>query len=232
MGWHEQGDGKWYLGLPISSGRIMDRGSEATRSGLRDVIEEYGMGIRLTADQSILLCDISEDDKIAIEHKLTRSGVKLKEDVTPAYRNTLACVAYPTCGKALAEAERIKLPLVGEIEQVLDRYGMLDERIAIRIAGCPNGCSRPYVGDIGIVGHIPDHYAIYIGGDFEGTRLNTKVFDRVPLAQVAEAFAPLIALWSKYRIDGEGFGNFCHRYGVEQAKQKVVEALPEHSWAK
>ncbi|MFW0777961.1 MAG: NADPH-dependent assimilatory sulfite reductase hemoprotein subunit [Rickettsiales bacterium] len=232
MGWHEQGDGKWFLGLPISSGRIMDRDGEATRSGLRDVIEEYGMEIRLTADQNILLCEINEGDKISIEHKLTRSGVKLKHDVTPAYRNTLACVAYPTCGKALAEAERIKLPLVGEIEQVLDRYGMLDERITIRIAGCANGCSRPYVGDISIVGRIPDHYTLYIGGDFEGTRLGKELFDRVPLAHVAEAFAPIIALWSKYRIDGEGFGDFCYRYGVDKAKQQAVEALSEYSWAK
>ena len=230
-GWHEQGDGKWFLGLPISSGRILDRDGEAIRSGLRAVILDYGMDLRLTADQNIILCDIESSEKPKIEQMLRGYGIKLREDVSAAYRNFLACVALPTCGKALAEAERVKLPLVADIEKVMARHGVLDEHIAIRLAGCPNGCSRPYGGDIGIVGRTPEHYSLYIGGDFEGTRLNEKVFDKVPFDALPGALDPMFALWKAKREPGEGFGNFCHRYGVDAVKQTAVSALAVE-WAK
>lgn len=232
IGWHAQGDGKWFVGLPISSGRIMDRDKEAIRTGLREIIVEYGMDLRLTADQNIILCDIEEPEKLAIEYKLQRFGIKMKEDVTPAYRHMLACVALPNCGKALAEAERIKLPLAGEIEQVMEKHHVLDEKIAIRIAGCANGCSRPYMGDIGVVGCAPDHYSLYIGGDFEGTRLNQKIFDHVPLRHVARTLEPMFALWNSKKTAGEGFGDFCHRYGIDQVKQSAVLALAGCDWIK
>lgn len=231
-GWHEQGDGKWFLGVPVSSGRIIDREHEAIRTGLREVILEYGMDLRLTADQNIILCDIETGEKTAIEQKLRKHGIKLREDVTPAYRNMLACVAYPTCGKALAEAERVKLPMLDGIEKAMQRQGVRDDQIAIRLAGCPNGCSRPYGGDIGIVGRMPDHYALYIGGDFEGTRLNEKVFDKVPYEALPDALEPMFALWKEKRIAGESFGDFCQRYGVAAVKQKAVDALTGKDWAK
>jgi len=230
-GWHEQGDGKWFLGLPISSGRIVDRDGEAVRSGLRAVILDYGMDLRLTADQNIILCDIKTSEKIAIEQMLRQYGIKLREDITPASRLVLACVALPTCGKALAEAERITLPFMADIEKVMERHGVRDEHIAIRIAGCPNGCSRPYGGDIGIVGRTPEHYSLYIGGDYEGTRLNEKVFDKVPFDALPGALDPMFAIWKEKREPGEGFGNFCHRYGVAAVKQAAVEALAA-DWAK
>jgi sulfite reductase (ferredoxin) len=230
-GWHEQGDGKWFLGIPISSGRIVDRDREAIRSGLRDVISTYGMNLVLTADQNIILCDIEPGEKAAVTAQLRKYGIRLAEDLTPAYRNFIACVALPTCGKALAEAERVKLPLVHEIEQVMARHGLTQERIAIRIAGCPNGCPRPYVGDIGIVGRTPDTYALYIGGDFEGTRLNEKIFDKVPFAQLPAALEPMFALWKEKRETGEGFGDFSMRFGVDAVKQAAVGALAA-DWAK
>jgi sulfite reductase (ferredoxin) len=231
-GWHEQGDGKWFLGLPISSGRILDRDGEAIRSGLRAIILEYGMDLRLTADQNIILCDIETAEKPIIEQKLKQYGIKLREDVSAAFRNMLACVSYPTCGKALAEAERVKLPLVAEIENAMQRQGVLEDNIAIRLAGCPNGCSRPYGGDIGIVGRMPDHYSLYIGGDFEGTRLNEKIFDKVPYGSLPEALEPMFALWKKQRSEGESFGDFCQRLGVAAVKQAAVEALAGKDWAK
>jgi sulfite reductase (ferredoxin) len=230
-GWHAQGDGKWFLGLPISSGRILDREGETIRSGLREVILDYGMELRLTADQNILLCDIEASEKPIIEAKLRKHGIKLREDVSGAYRNFLACVSLPTCGKALAEAERVKLPLVADIERAMERQGVLEDNIAIRIAGCPNGCSRPYGGDIGIVGRMPEHYSLYIGGDFEGTRLNEKVFDKVPFEGLPKALEPMFAIWKQKREAGEGFGNFCHRYGVAAVKQVAVDALAV-DWAK
>lgn len=231
-GWHEQGDGKWFLGITISSGRIADREGAAIRTGLRAVIMEYGMDLRLTADQNILLCDIETAEKPFIEQSLRQHGIKLREDITPASRNVLACVAYPTCGKALAEAERATLPLMENIEKVMQLQGVYDEPIAIRIAGCPNGCSRPYGGDIGIVGRTPDHYALFIGGDFEGTRLNEKVFDKIPYEALPQALEPMFALWRDKRKSGEAFGNFCQRMGVGIVKQAAVDALAGMEWAK
>ncbi len=232
MGWHEQGDGKWFLGVPVSSGRIVDREGEAIRTGLRAVILEYGMNITLTADQNIILCDIEGSEKSRIEKILRDHGVKLFEDVTLAYRNTLACVALPTCGKALAEAERVKLPLIAEIEKEMEKHGVGGEKISIRIAGCPNGCSRPTIGDIGIVGRMPDHYALHIGGDFAGTRLNEKIFDKVPYDAIMQVLSPMFALWNKERSSGEEFGDFCTRFGIAEVKQVAIDALGGADWAK
>jgi sulfite reductase (ferredoxin) len=232
LGWHEQGDGKWFLGIPVSSGRIIDREGEAIRSGLRSVISTYKMPIVLTADQNIILADIEPGEKGAITQELKRHGIKLKEDLTRVYQNFLACVALPTCGKALAEAERVKLPLVAEIEKVMEKNGVLNERISIRIAGCPNGCSRPYVGDIGIVGRTPDSYVLFIGGDFEGTRLNKAVFDKVPLKEIPEALNVFFANYAANKQAGEGFGDFCERLGVEKVVENAKEILkPNYKWA-
>lgn len=232
MGWHPQGDGKWFLGVPISSGRIEDRGAEKIRTGLRETIRQYGMPLVLTADQNMILCDVEEGKKAEISAKLKSYGIKLAEDITPVDRNLLACVALPTCGKALADAERIRLPLLDKIEQVMDKHGLLQEEIAIRIAGCPNGCSRPYLGDIGIVGRMPDHYALFIGGDFEGTRLNTKILDRVPYDNLPEVLDVLFESYKAGRQSGEGYGDFAHRVGVVTQGKKVEERLKDkYKWA-
>ena len=232
QGWHEQGDGKWFLGLPVSSGRIIDRGEEKIRTGLRAIIQKYKMDLVLTADQNIILCDITPAQKSEIEKELRSFGIKLLEDITPVYRDFLACVALPTCGKALAEAERIKLPLVEAIEKVMDKNGVLGERIAIRMTGCPNGCARPYVGDIGIVGRMPGHYALFIGGDFEGTRLNTLVLDKIPENDLPIALDPMFALYAANKNAGEGFGNFCTRHGIDKVVATVKQAYTgKYKWA-
>ncbi len=233
IGWNDQKDGKWFLGIPIPSGRIIDRENETIRTGLREVVMQYGMDLRLTADQNILLCDIETSEKPAIEAILRKHGIKLKEDISLMAKNFIACVALPTCGKALSEAERVQIPLVADIEKVMERQGVIDANIAIRIAGCPNGCPRPYIGDIGIVGRMPDHYALYIGGDFEGTRLNEKVFDKVPYDGLPTVLEPMFGLWKANRKDGEGFGDFAHRHGISAVKQAAVDALaPTYEWAK
>ena len=232
MGWHEQKDGKWFLGIPISSGRITDRGEEKILTGLHAVIEEYKMDVILTCDQNIILADIEENQKEAITSKLKSFGIKLREDVSNTYRNFMACVALPTCGLALAEAERVKLPLVAEIEALTEKHNIANENIAIRMTGCPNGCARPYIGDIGIVGRMPGHYALFIGGDFEGTRLNTKIFDRIPFDDLKIALDALFTEYTKGRQPNEGFGNFCHRSGVENVLKVIKSELAEnYKWA-
>lgn len=232
MGWHEQGDGKWFLGVTVSSGRIVDRADEKVRTGFYTLLEKYGFDIVLTADQNIIFANIEEKDKADVEKHLRSYGIKLTDQITSVYRNMLACVALPTCGKALAEAERVKLPLIAEIEKTMEKNNVLDERISIRIAGCPNGCSRPYAGEIGIVGRMPDHYALYIGGDFEGTRLSEKILDRLPYANITEVLDILFAKWKAERKDAEMFGNFAHRVGEKNLAKLIEEKLKDkYKWA-
>lgn len=233
MGWHEQGDGKWFLGVPVDSGRIKDDETTKIRTALREVVAQFRPHIALTAEQNIILCDIEESQKEAIVASLKKHKVALREDITDVHRFFLACVALPTCGKALAEAERVKVPLVQIIEGVMEKHGIKDDKIAIRIAGCPNGCSRPYVGDIGIVGRTPDHYALFIGGDFEGTRLNTKILDRVPYANLADVFDVMFGKYVTERKEGEGFGDFANRVGEAAIAGLIEQQLGgEHKWAK
>jgi len=233
MGWHEQKDGKWYLGVPVDSGRIEDNSHVKLRTALREVINKYQLDIILTPDQNIIFADIPADNKAKITAELKSYGMKLREDITDFHRNFMACVALPTCGLALTEAERVYVPLVDVIEKVMADCGILNERISIRIAGCPNGCSRPYVGDIGIVGRMPGHYALFIGGDFEGTRLNKKIMDRVPYEKLNEVFAVMFGKYVAERQNGEEFGNFAHRIGVDKVALHIEQSLgQQYKWAK
>ncbi len=225
LGWHEQGDGRLYLGIPVASGRIVDvaRGSRL-RTALRRIMERVAPDPILTPQQDIILSDVAPADRPVVEAILDAHGVTRAESLTPVQRWALACPALPTCGLALTEAERVREPLLDGIAQELGRFGLEGERLSIRITGCPNGCARPYAGDIGIVGRMPGFYALYVGGDFEGTRLSFALVDRVPYAQVAERLGLLFALFAAERLVGEGFGDFCHRAGAERLKAALGAA--------
>ncbi len=215
LGWHEQGDGRWWLGVPVASGRIADAAGVFTRTALREVIERYRPTPIMTPQQDVLLADVADADRAAIEQSLRAHGLRLREDLSMLQRWTLACPALPTCGLALTEAERVREPLIEQVEQALRRHGLEGERISLRITGCPNGCARSYAGDIGLVGRVPGSYAIYLGGDFEGTRLSFRMHDRVAEAKIGDTLEPIVAAFARDRRDGEGFGNFCDRLGRE-----------------
>ncbi len=215
LGWHNQGDGNLWLGVPLPSGRIVDDGAVRLRSGLRAVVARFGPDPVMTPQQDVLLTNIRPSDRGAIEQVLRAHGVTLAEDLTPLARWALACPALPTCGLALTEAERVRAPLVAIFENLLRRHGLIEERISLRITGCPNGCARTYAGDIGIVGRVPGAYAIYVGGDFSGTRLSFKLFERVKEERLAATLEPIIASFARDRATGEGFGDFCHRIGAD-----------------
>ena len=224
LGWHEQGDGRLYLGLPVSSGRIIDDARTKLRTALHEIVAEYGVDPILMPSQDIILSEIDPTDREAIDGKLRAYGVRFGSDMVPAERWALACPALPTCGLALTEAERVRDLLVAEIVERMARWGLEQERLSIRITGCPNGCARPYSGDIGIVGRIPGYYSIYVGGDFEGTRLNDVVAERIRLGEVADVLEPLFGVFAAKREAGEGFGDFCHRYGIARLREVVAEA--------
>ena len=221
LGWHGQGDGKWFVGVPIASGRIADDEHSQVRTALREIVARFGCDPILMPSQDIILSEVQAQDRDAITALLREHGVRLAEDMIPAERWALACPALPSCGLALTEAERVQGDIVGAIAARLKRWGLERERISIRITGCPNGCARPYSGDIGIVGRVPGFYSLYVGGDFEGTRLNEAIADRLDIAGLADALDPLFALWASSREEGEGFGDFCHRVGVFALQQVV-----------
>jgi sulfite reductase (ferredoxin) len=222
LGWHEQGDGKLYLGVPVTSGRIVDDGRARLRSALREIVGRFGADPILMPSQDIILSEIAPADHAAITAILRHNRVRLAEELLPVERWALACPALPSCGLALTEAERVQDDIVGRVAARLKRWGLEAERLSIRITGCPNGCARPYTGDIGIVGRVPGYYSLYVGGDFAGTRLNEAIAERLDIAGIADALDPLFALFASARGRGEGFGDFCHRIGIA-ALQQVVE---------
>ncbi|BDG70542.1 sulfite reductase subunit beta [Roseomonas fluvialis] len=214
LGWHAQGNGRLWLGLPIAAGRV----AGDLRVALRHVIGRFDARPIVTAQQDLLLADIAPDDRGTVEATLRAHGVTLAEDLTPLARWALACVALPTCGQSLAEGERVRAPIVADVEAVLARHGLAGERISLRLTGCPNGCARPYAGDIGVVGRAPGLYTLFVGGDFEGTRLSFQLADKVPQAAIAATLEPVVAAWARDRQAGEGFGDFCTRIGADAAR--------------
>jgi sulfite reductase (ferredoxin) len=222
LGWHEQGDGKLYLGIPVASGRILDGAGSRTRTALREIVARFGVDPILMPSQDIILSEIRPEDRAAITAILREHEARLAEDMLPAERWALACPALPTCGLALTEAERVQGDIVADIQRHLARHGLEHERLSIRITGCPNGCARPYTGDIGIVGRMPGYYALFVGGDFEGTRLNSAIADKVALGAIGATLDPLLALYAADRTAGEGFGDFCHRVGLPALQQTLA----------
>ncbi len=247
MGWHEQGDGKLFLGLKIPSGRIMDydkphpSGYSAEnnamiakaryRSGLRKLFETYPQPIVLMPTGEMIISDIRKEDVAGIEKILGDFAIPLHTKYSPMQLHFFTCVALPTCAKALSESERVQFTIMDGIQEVLEKHGVGKERMTIRVTGCPNGCARPYVGDIGIVGRAPGRFVLFIGGDFEGTRLNKKVFDMVPLEDLTKALDPMVALYAKEKQSGEGFGDYCERVGVAQLIANVKPQLSQYKWA-
>jgi sulfite reductase beta subunit-like hemoprotein len=225
LGWHHQGNGRYWYGVPVPSGRIQDSEGMLLRSALRDIVQRFGADPVLTPQQDVLLSNLPADSRATVEAILTAHGVALPQALSPLARWALACPALPTCGLALTEAERVRAPILAQVEAALGRQGLAEERISLRITGCPNGCARPYQGDIGLVGRIPGHFAVFLGGDFAGTRLSALTFERVPEAAIGATLEPLFAAFATQRLPGEGFGDFCHRVGVDALRALVPEPL-------
>jgi sulfite reductase (ferredoxin) len=215
IGWHEQGDGKLFLGINIENGRIKDEGTLRIKSGLRAILGRFGMSTRLTALQSVILCDIDPKDRSEIERMMVDHGMKRGEDLSLLRRYAIACPAFPTCGLSITESERVMPSLIDELEVAVARLGLQSSKIAVHMTGCPNGCARPYTPDIGLVGKAVGKYTLFLGGNPEGTRLGFIYRDMIPLEKIVPTLQPLLAA---YKMDGNGsesFGDFCNRVGQE-----------------
>jgi sulfite reductase (ferredoxin) len=216
IGWHEQGDGRWFLGINIENGRIKDEGDLRIKSGLRAVLTKFGMNTRLTALQGVILCDIESHHRAEIDELLRRHGIKGADELTLVRRYSIACPAWPTCGLAVTESERALPGVIDQMEAELQRLGLLGERISVHMTGCPNGCARPYTPEIGLVGKAAgEKYTVFLGGNTEGTRLAFLYKDMVPKDDIVPALAPIFSRYKSERRPGESFGDFCHRLGKE-----------------
>jgi sulfite reductase (ferredoxin) len=216
LGWHPQGNGKWYYGLSIENGRVKDEGPLRLRSALRSLIEQLQPGIRLTPMQDILLCDLSSSAKVQIEPTLAEFGVLRPEQISNVQKLSLACPAIPTCGLAISESERALPGIIDQLEAELRRLGLEGEKLSVRMTGCPNGCARPYQSDIGLVGRSGDKYTLYVGGHVLGHRLNFMLKDLVPLSEIVPTLRPLLERFQQERRSEESFGDYCQRQGAER----------------
>jgi sulfite reductase (ferredoxin) len=215
LGWHAQGDGKWFYGLNVENGRIKDDGSYRLKTALREVCRTIAPPLRLTPHQSILFCDLKEWDRQRLVEIFRRNGVPLSEDITNIRRWSMACPALPTCGLAVTESERVMPSMVDQLEQELAALGLGGEVFTTRMTGCPNGCARPYNSDIGLVGKTKDKYTIFLGGRRQGDRLSFIYQDLVPTAEVMARLALVLRYFRDARQPGETLGDFCHRKGKD-----------------
>lgn len=215
MGWHEQGDGRWFYGLNVENGRIKDEGDVKLKTALREVCAKLNPGLRLTTHQSLLVTDLEQRHQAALEGILQSHGVRLTADVSTVRRWSMACVAWPTCGLSITEAERALPGIIDQMEVELARLGLSSEKFTVRMTGCPNGCARPYNSDIGLVGKTAGKYSVFVGGRLLGNRLNFLYKDLVPEAEIVPTLTPLFLYFKQGRINGETFGDFCARKGHE-----------------
>jgi sulfite reductase (ferredoxin) len=229
LGWQAQGDGRWYFGISVENGRLADFGDRRLKSGLRAVVEAFRPGVRLTPNHDILLTDLLPEQRPLVEALLRTYGVDAGAPLSPIQLFSMACVALPTCGLAVAESERALPGVIDELEAVAAQMGLAEERISVRMTGCPNGCARPYVADVAFVGRSMDQYLVLVGGQSNGTRLNTAYKDLVPLGDLAREVGALFDHFRHDRHGDETFGDFCVRLGVDALRTRADLYLAQHN---
>ncbi|PPT09006.1 Ferredoxin--sulfite reductase [Geitlerinema sp. FC II] len=219
VGWHEQGDGKLFLGLFVQNGRIEDREGWTLKTALHQIVEKFSLPMRLTPHQNILLYEIEPEQRPEIDRILKENGIQTAEELDGLDRLSMACPALPTCGLAITESERAIPDILGRIRKLLDRVGLPDEEFVVRMTGCPNGCARPYMAELGFVGRAPGIYQLWLGADPHQTRLAELYLDRLSIDALEIQLEPLFVYFKKDRKPGERFGDFCHRVGFDSLRQ-------------
>jgi sulfite reductase (NADPH) hemoprotein beta-component len=211
-GWHQGENGLWYYTVFVENGRVLDDEKVALKTALLEVAKTGKCNFLFTATQNVIIADVKEEDKAGIQNLLEEFKIiEHTEGASLIKKNSIACVALPTCPLALAEAQRYLPTLLGKIEPLTKRYGIDDENIVIRMTGCPNGCGRPYAAEIGFVGTGPGLYNMHIGGDNQGERLNTKYKDSLDEKSILTTLEGLFAVYKNERNKGERFGDFVMR---------------------
>jgi sulfite reductase (NADPH) hemoprotein beta-component len=214
FGWTQGEDGLLHLTLRIESGRVADRVGAPLLKGLREIAKVHRGEFRLTPNQNLIIANVAPTERAQIDALVAAHGLDTYAHATPLRLNALACVALPTCPLAMAEAERYLPELLTKIETLLDRHGLRDAPISLRISGCPNGCSRPYLGEIALIGKAPGRYNLMLGADARGQRLNALHRENIDEAEILRALDPLFLRYAAERDGAEGFGDFLIRTGI------------------
>jgi sulfite reductase (NADPH) hemoprotein beta-component len=215
-GWTDSESGHSHLTLFIENGRVHDAaGEKAMMSGLREIVRQHDGDIRLTANQNLIVANVAKKNRAAVEKLAGAHG--LLEPASGLRRNAMACVALPTCGLALAESERYLPDLITALDQRLAAHDLAADDIVIRMTGCPNGCARPYIAEIGLVGKGPGRYNLYLGAAFDGSRLSKLYAEDLQHDEIVAKLDPLFGAYAHERIAGERFGDFVIRAGYVAA---------------
>ncbi|MES2708538.1 MAG: NADPH-dependent assimilatory sulfite reductase hemoprotein subunit [Verrucomicrobiota bacterium] len=217
FGWVEDENGNFHYTLYVEGGRVTDTREYPMRTGLREIAKIHDGDFRLTANQNLIIANISSKKRAEVEALLEKYGMAQSHERSALRLSSIACVALPTCGLALAEAERYLPTVLTELEETMEDAGLRHDSITIRMTGCPNGCGRPFISEIGFVGRGPDRYNLYLGGGHAGQRLSKLYRQDLDAAEIRETLSPILHHYAKERTEGEHFGDFVIRSGYVAA---------------
>ena len=221
FGWQQDPEGLWHLTLFVPGGRIVDDGRRRLLTGLRELARVHTGELRFTPNQNVIVARVAESDKTALQALLNEHGLNDGRGLSPLRRDAMACVAFPTCGLAMAEAERYLPSFLDRVGDLLERHGLPEEPLNVRITGCPNGCARPYLAEVALVGKAPGRYNLMLGGSRLGNRLNSLYRENLSEEQILSVLDPLLARFAAERRPGEPFGDFFVR--TEQASDAASQ---------
>jgi len=226
FGWQQGEDGRWHLGLYVESGRLWDVGDHRLQTGLREIAQVHKGEFRLTCNQNLVVSNVAEQDREQIDALVQQWGLDGYKVQSGVRRYSVACVALPTCGLAMAESERYAPELLEKLEAMLDSHGLLSAPILLRLSGCPNGCSRPYLGEIALVGRALGRYDLRLGADFTGQRLNVVYRQNISEPEILAELDALFRQYAAERQSQEYFGDFLIRAGILKAPdQKLIPII-------
>ncbi|MBP1472980.1 assimilatory sulfite reductase (NADPH) hemoprotein subunit [Frateuria sp. MAH-13] len=220
-GWLQGQDGRWHLTLHIESGRLVDRDERRLLTGMRELANVHTGDFRLTCNQNVIVANVDAAERERIDAIVAAHGLDGYRRHSAIRRHAIACVALPTCGLAMAESERYLPTILDKLEAQLARHGLREAPILLRLSGCPNGCSRPYLGEIALVGRAPGRYDLRLGADVAGQRLNRVYRENIDEAAILDALDPLFARYAAERLPEEGFGDFLLRGGVLAPPRRI-----------
>ena len=219
LGWHEQGDGKLFVGISVENGRVKDEGDFQLKTALLKIVQQFELPMLLTGNHNIILYEISPQYQQEIQQILDQHGVLKETEIDPLVRYAMACPALPTCGLAITESERVIPSILERIRVLLDKVGLEQEHFVVRMTGCPNGCARPYMAELGFVGSAPKTYQLWLGGSPDQTRLAQPFVDHLAIDDLETCLEPIFVYFKRDRQTGESFGGFCHRVGFDSIRQ-------------
>jgi len=215
--WHQGADGQWHHTVFVENGRIRDLPGRGVLSGLRAVARNHAGVFALTTNQNVIIAGVPATARAGVDAALQEHGLGDRADLTALRRNSMACVALPTCALAMAESERYLPSLLDKIDRIVVAAGLAQDRISVRMSGCPNGCSRPYLAEIALVGKAPGRYNLYLGASGRGDRLGALYRENIGEPEILKTLGSLLGRYAALRRADEGFGDFAVRSGIVPA---------------